>query len=76
MSRVIARDDDAGDVAAAERTARRAFWMREGIILAGFVLLVVVGVFTVALPELRKEPEAQGGAAGDASAEATGAPAP
>lgn len=62
MSRVIANDDDADNVATAESTARRAFWLREGIILAGFILLVVVGVFTVALPELRKEPEGQGAA--------------
>lgn len=72
MSRVIARHDDDVDVAAVDRAARRAFWWREGMILAGFVLLLVAAVFTVAVPELRKEPEGQGAAADGASASAQG----
>lgn len=39
--------------------ARRAFWWREGLMLGGFLLLVAAAVWTVALPELRKEPEGQ-----------------
>jgi hypothetical protein len=31
--------------------------LREWLLLLGFVLVLVAGVFTVALPELSKEPE-------------------
>lgn len=78
MSRVIARHDDV-DAAAVDRAERRAFWWREGMILAGFILLLVAAVFTVAVPELRKEPEGQGAAdsaSASASSEATDAPTP
>lgn len=41
----------------AGRGARRGTWLREGLLLAGFVVLVVAAVVTVVVPELREAPE-------------------
>ena len=53
--------DRAGDA------ARRAHWLREALVLLGFLLLVAAAVVTVVLPELREAPdEAAGAGAPDA----------
>lgn len=47
--------------------AGRGDYVREGLLLAGFVLLVAAGIATVAIPELSKSPE-------DAPAKSSSAP--
>lgn len=37
--------------------ALRRVWLREGLLLFGFVLLVVAAVVTVVVPELREAPD-------------------
>lgn len=38
--------------------ARRAIWLREGLVLVGFLLLVAAAVVTVVMPELRESSDA------------------
>jgi hypothetical protein len=51
-----------------EPAPRRGVLVREGLIWAGFALLCLAAVLTVALPELRQDPDAEPAAAPDAGA--------
>lgn len=72
MKRAIGRVPPRADEADADRGHPRAFWLREGVIFGGFLLLVVAAALTVAVPELRKQPEEKGGTAGMEAVAATG----
>jgi hypothetical protein len=52
------------------KTRDRATYLREGLLLFGFVLLLVASAASVVIPELDKDPDAEGvksaaGAGGD-----------
>lgn len=42
-----------------EAADRKRVMLREALLLLGFVLLIAVGVVTVVLPELQREPDRQ-----------------
>lgn len=50
---------------AGSRGPRRMRWWREAVLLLGFLLIVVAGVFSVLLPELADEPGESAGSDAD-----------
>jgi hypothetical protein len=45
---------------ATHATPRERTYLREGLLLLGFLLVLAAAIVTVAIPELSKEPEAVG----------------
>ena len=54
--------------------SQRSLYVREGLLLLGFVLLLAASAVTVLIPELGKEPEAERRAPVESAG--AGAPAP
>jgi hypothetical protein len=58
------------------RSQQRRTYMREGLLLAGFLLIVIAGIVTVAVPELSKTPDDDRPAANSGGAVSDATPSP